>query len=85
MNLHLIKSLTKDAKRDGPTLQWSIIQLTNRLERNQHRIAHLRQRPTHSDDNEAQQLQLENEALALVLTAVIQAYPAGADIKDETN
>jgi hypothetical protein len=80
MNLQFLKQQVKAAKRDGLTLQWSIIHLTERLERNQQRITRQRQRDQREGDTEAQQLQLENEALALVLTAVIQAFPAGADI-----
>lgn len=83
MNLQLLKSLAKSAKQDGLTLQWSLVHLIERLERNQQTIAHQHQRDQRAGDTSAQQLQLENEALALILTSVMQAYPAGKDIDIE--
>ena len=35
MNLQLLKKLARDAKRDGLTLPWCLIHLTERLKRNQ--------------------------------------------------
>ena len=43
-------------------------------------IAEQRRHDSRTDDAEAQQLQMEREALALLLLAVYTAYPAGADL-----
>ncbi|GER83086.1 MAG: hypothetical protein IMW90_06055 [Thermogemmatispora sp.] len=80
MNFSLLNKLVQAAKRDGLTLQWSLIHLLDRLERYEQRLGYLRYRDGDSDESEAQQLRLDNEALALVLLAVLKAYPAGADI-----
>ena len=80
MNLTLLHALARQAQRDGLTLQWSIVTLVEHLERNQQRLGHQREQDSRTGDRQATHLQLENEALALVLTAVIKAYPAGADI-----
>jgi hypothetical protein len=79
MNIALLTKLVQAARRDGLTLQWSLIHLLGRLERNEQRLGYLRYHDTHADDAEVQQLRLDNEALALVLAAVVKAYPAGAD------
>jgi hypothetical protein len=83
MNLSLLTKLVRAAKRDGLTLQWSLIHLLDRLERNEQRLGYLRYHDTHLDEGEAQQLRLDNEALALLLAAVMKAYPAGADLVPE--
>lgn len=57
-----------------------MVHLMERLERAERRMKQLQGRNTLPDDANAQMLRLENEALALVLEAVYQAYPAGADI-----
>jgi len=55
--------------------------LIERLSRTEQRLDALRNRDTRESLADAQLLQLENEALALVLEAVRRAYPAGADIE----
>ncbi|WP_069802972.1 hypothetical protein [Thermogemmatispora onikobensis] len=80
MNLSLLHRLVQAAKRDGLTLQWSLIHLLDRLERYEQRLGYLRYWGGESDAGEVQQLRLDNEALALVLLAALKAYPAGADI-----
>nr|BBH92593.1 hypothetical protein KTA_07920 [Thermogemmatispora argillosa] len=80
MNFALLHKLVQAAKRDGLTLQWSLIHLLDRLERYEQRLGYLRYRDIDSDAGEAHQLRLDSEALALVLVAVLKAYPAGADI-----
>lgn len=72
--------LARAAKRDGLTLSWSLNVLREKLERAEQEIAHTHEQDTRSGDPRTQQVQLEAEALALVLMAVIRAYPAGADI-----
>jgi hypothetical protein len=73
MNARHITELARAAKRDGLTLTWSLIRLAERLERHG-----LQSAPTASEDQ-----QLDNEALALVLMAVVVAYPSGADLQSE--
>ncbi|WP_322480485.1 hypothetical protein [Thermogemmatispora sp.] len=80
MNFSLLNKLVQAAKRDGLTLQWSLIHLLDRLERYEQRLGYLRYRDVDGDAGEAHQLRLDCEALALVLVAVLKAYPAGADI-----
>lgn len=77
----IVTRLAKEGKRHGITLQWAQIQLIERLSRNEQRLDTLRSRDTRTGDADAQILQFENEALALVLEAVRRAYPAGADIE----
>jgi len=55
--------------------------LIERLSRTEQRLGALRNRDTRESLADAQMLQLEDEALALVLEAVRRAYPAGADIE----
>ena len=55
--------------------------MIERLSRTEQRLDALRNRDTRESLADAQLLQLENEALALVLEAVRRAYPAGADIE----
>lgn len=81
MDLTIVTRLAKEAKRHGLTLQWAQVHLIERLARNEQRLGALRNHGTRSSDTDAQMLQLENEALALVLEAVRRAYPAGADIE----
>jgi hypothetical protein len=81
MDLALITQLAKEGKQHGLTLQWAQIHLVERLTRNAQRLETLHRRDTRADDADAQTLQLETEALALVLEAVRRAYPAGADIE----
>ena len=78
--LPTLTRLASAAKRDGLTLSWSLNVLREKLERAEQEIARTREQDTRSGDRRAQQVQLEAEALALVLVAVIRAYPAGADI-----
>ena len=79
----LEQRLTQEAKRHGLTLQWAQIQLIERLTRLEQQTGALLNRNTRAGDADAQTLQLEAEALALVLEAVHRAYPAGADIEVE--
>jgi len=76
----LIMDLAKAAKRDGLTLPWCLIHLTEQLERNQQRVEQSSRRDTQAGDTDAQVLRVENEVLALVIAAVLKAYPAGADV-----
>lgn len=72
--------LAKTAQRDGLTLQWSMKYLMERLERIPQQIAERQRRDTREGDATAHTLRVEREALALVLAAVLKAYPAGADV-----
>ncbi len=81
MDLTIVTRLAKEGKRHGLTLQWAQVQLIERLTRTEQRLNALRNRDTRESLADAQLLQLENEALALVLEAVRRAYPAGADIE----
>jgi hypothetical protein len=83
MKATLIADLAKDAKRDGFTLQWSMAHLMEKVERAEQRRVQQSQRDTKACDVDAQVLRLENEALALVLAAVLKASPAGVDITFE--
>ncbi len=76
----IITRLAKHAKKDGLSLPWSMRLLMEKLQRDEQRIGALRGSDTRAGDSSAQQIRLEMEALALVLEAVRQAYPAGADI-----
>ncbi|WP_376795189.1 hypothetical protein [Thermogemmatispora sp.] len=80
MNFSLLNKLVLAARRDGLTLQWSLIHLLERLERYEQRLSRVRYWGGGSEESEAQQLRLDSEALALVLAAVLKAYPAGADL-----
>jgi hypothetical protein len=81
MDLTIVTRLAKEGQRHGLTLQWAQVHMIERLARNEQRLGALRNHGTRSSDSDAQMLQLENEALALVLEAVRRAYPAGADIE----
>jgi hypothetical protein len=81
MDPTIVTRLAKAGKRHGLTLQWAQIQLIERLTRTEQRQDTLRHRDTRESLADAQLLQLEDEALALVLEAVRRAYPAGADIE----
>lgn len=81
MDLNIVTRLEKEGKRHGLTLQWAQVYLIERLSHNELRLGALRNCDTRSSDADSQALQLENEALALVLEAVRRAYPAGADIE----
>ena len=50
------------------------------MERNQQKLEHQSRRETRVGDADAQILRIENEALALLIAAVLKAYPAGADV-----
>jgi hypothetical protein len=80
MDLTIVTRLAKEGKQHGLTLQWAQVHLIERLSRTEQRLGALRNRDTRESLADAQMLQLENEALALVLEAVRRAYPAGADI-----
>ena len=80
MKQTLIMDLAKAAKRDGLTLPWCLIHLTEQRERNQQRLDQQSHRDTRAGDADAQMLRVENEALALVVAAVLKAYPVGADV-----
>ena len=80
MKQTLIMDLAKDAKRDGLTLPWCLTHLAEQIERNQQRLDQSSRRETRASDTDAQVLRVENEALALVVAAVLKAYPAGADV-----
>ena len=80
MQQTMITRLAKDAKQDGLTLAWAMRHLAEKLEQTEQRIARASSRDTRGGDADAQVLRLENEALALVLAAVLKVYPAGADI-----
>ena len=75
-----LTQLAKAAQRDGLTLYWSVQHLMGVLERMPQRIAEQSQRDTRTGDAEAHNLRVEQEALAIVLAAVLQAYPAGSDL-----
>ena len=76
MKQTLIMDLAKAAQRDGLTLPWCLIHLAEQIERNQQRLDQSSRRETHVGDTDAQVLRVENEALALVVAAVLKAYPA---------
>jgi len=80
MKQTLIMDLAKAAKRDGLTLQWCLIHLAEELERKQQRLDQPSRRETRVGDADAQMLRVENEALVLVMAAVLKEYPAGADV-----
>jgi hypothetical protein len=82
MNAQHITELARAAKRDGLTLTWSLIRVAEMLE--QHGM---QSEPVDSDASlpaASEDQRLDNEALALVLMAVIAAYPSGADIPSES-
>ena len=81
MKQTLIMDLAKAAKRDGLTLPWCLTHLAEQIERNQQRLEQSSRRDTRPGDTDAQVLRVENEALALVVAAVLKAYPAGADVE----
>jgi len=81
MKQTLIMDLAKTAKRDGLTLAWCLTHLAEQIERNQQRLDQQSRRDTRAGDADAQVLRVENEALALVVAAVLKAYPAGADVE----
>jgi len=76
-----LRRLARAAKQDGLTLPWAMTHLLEQLERNEQQIARASSQDTRGGDTDAQVLRLENEALALVLWAVLKAYPAGADVE----
>ena len=80
MKQTLIMDLAKAAKRDGLTLPWCLTHLAEQIERNQQRLDQSSRRETRAGDTDAQVLRMENEALALVVAAVLKVYPAGADV-----
>jgi len=80
MKQTLIMDLAKVAKRDGLTLPWCLTHLAEQIERNQQWLEQSSRRDTRPDDADAQVLRVENETLALVMAAVLKAYPAGADV-----
>ena len=77
----IVNWLAKESKRHGRSLQWAQIHLIERLIRNEQRLTALRRHDTRIGDADRQMIELENEALALVLYAVRKAYAAGADIE----
>ena len=81
MKQTLIIDLAKDAKREGLTLPWCLTHLAEQIERNQQRLYQSSRRDTRAGDTDAQVLRVENEALALVVAAVLKVYPAGADVE----
>lgn len=82
MNAHYITNLARAAKRDGLTLTWSLIRLAERLEASGSTAT---SDPVQSALTQAaSEQQLDEEALALVLMAVIAAYPTGADLPPES-
>jgi len=81
MKQTLIMELAKAAKRDGLTLPWCLTHLAEQIERNQQRLDRSRHHDTRVGDADAQMLRVENEALALVVAAVLKMYPAGADVE----
>ena len=80
MKQTLIMDLAKVAKRDGLTLPWCLTHLAEQIERNQQWLEQSSRRDTRPGDADAQVLRVENETLALVVAAVLKAYPAGADV-----
>ncbi|MBV9689462.1 MAG: hypothetical protein JO202_07100 [Ktedonobacteraceae bacterium] len=76
-----LRRLAREAKQDGLTQPWAMTYLMERLEYSEQRLAHARSQDTRGGDADAQVIRLENEALALVLLAVLKAYPAGADVE----
>lgn len=81
MKQTLIMDLAKAAQRDGLTLPWCLTHLAEQIEHNQQRLDQSSRRDTRVDDADAQVLRLENEALALVVAAVLKVYPVGADVE----
>ncbi len=67
MDLTIVTRLAKEGKHHGLTLQWTQVQLIGRLTRTEQRLDALRRRDTRESLADAQMLQLENEAIALVL------------------
>ena len=80
MKQTLIMDLASAAKPDGLTLPWCLTLLAEQIERNQQRLEQSSRRDTRAGDTDAQVLRVENETLALVVAAVLKAYPAGADV-----
>ena len=81
MKQTLIMDLAKAAQHDGLTLAWCLTHLAEQIERNQQRLDQSSRRDTRVGDADAQVLRLENEALSLVVAAVLKVYPAGADVE----
>ena len=81
MKQTLIIDLAKAAQRDDLTLPWCLTHLAEQVERNQQRLDQQSRRDTRTGDADAQMLRVENEALALVVAAVLKAYPTGADVE----
>lgn len=82
MNAHYITNLARAAKRDGLTLTWSLIRLAERLETGA--SAATSDAVQSTQRRVASEQRLDEEALALVLMAVIAAYPTGADLPPES-
>jgi len=80
MKQTLIMDLAKAAQRDGLTLVWCLTHVASQVERNQQKLEQQSRRDTRVGDADAQILRIENEALALLIAAVLKAYPAGADV-----
>ncbi len=80
MKRTLIMNLAKAAQRDGLTLVWCLTHVASQVERTQQKLEQQSRRDTRVGDADTQILRIENEALALLIAAVLKAYPAGADV-----
>jgi|GEM_PF-362585 len=78
MNIALVRQVAKEAKRDGFTLQWSLMHLIELLERNQSRLNY---QNSGRDGDENLSLRIDNQAMALLILAAIEAFPAGKDVE----
>jgi hypothetical protein len=78
MNAQLLSEVAEAAKRDGVTLTWSMIRLAEKLEREHHVWLEAQHHHGDAESLVNDDMRLDNEALALVLMAVIKATPAGA-------
>ena len=83
MDPTIVTRLAQEGKRHGLTLSWALAHLTEHVARTEQHLDALRSRDTRESLADAQMLQLENEALALVLEAVRQVHQAETDTEPE--
>lgn len=81
MKESIVKQVAREAKRDSLMLYWSMQYLSEKLKRMPQEVERAQRRDTREGDADTHTLRVESEALALVLAAVLKAYPAGKDNK----
>ena len=81
MKQTLMMDLAKAVLQDELILPWCLTHPAEQIEHNQQRLDQSSRRETRAGDTDAQVLRVENEALALVVAAVLKVYPAGVDVE----